>query len=162
MKRKTRQYGALLTTSRPKLGVKVQLPEHIGQVGAFTTTSQHYEISQKSIRDSYSEIFWGITSLNMVTEFPYRSLQVLKTLAGKHSAPFRKSEKFIESQLRLWFGKFMGILIKKASPARDDFLSISLNYHACPSPNHQRPEKLTAVAPDGWGLNGLLAVALWL
>jgi hypothetical protein len=140
----------------------VRLPEHIEHVGAFTRASQHCEISQKSIRDSCSEIFWRITFLNLVTEFPYRSLQVLKTLAGKHSAPFRKSEKFMESQLRLGFGKIVCTLIKKVSPVRGDFLSISLNYHASQSPNHQRPEELTAVAPDGCGLNGLLAVALWL
>jgi hypothetical protein len=100
--------------------------------------SQHCEISQKYIRD------W--TFLNLVTEFPYHSLQILKTFTVKHSAPFRKSENLTESQLRLVFGKFVCIPIKNASPALDEVLRISLNYHASQKPNHQRPENVTAVA----------------
>jgi hypothetical protein len=77
------------------------------------------------------------------------SLQVLKTFAGKHLAPFRKSENLAVSQLRLVFAKFVCIPIKKASPARGDFLRISLNYHAPQNPNHQLREKVTTVAPEG-------------
>jgi hypothetical protein len=93
-----------------------------------------------------SEIFW-VMSLNLVTEFPYRSLQVMKTFAGKQSAHFKKSENLTESQARLVFGKFLCKPTKKAPPALGDFLRISLNYHAYQNPNHQLPEKVMAVAP---------------
>jgi hypothetical protein len=36
-------------------------------------------------------------SLNLVTKFPSRSLQILKTFADKRSVPFRKSENLTES-----------------------------------------------------------------
>jgi hypothetical protein len=94
----------LQRNTRPSQRIKVRLPERIEHVRAFTRPSQHCEISQKSIRDWCSEIFWGI-SLNLVTAFPYRSLQVLKTFVGKHSVPFRKKETLTESQLRLMFRK---------------------------------------------------------
>jgi hypothetical protein len=127
--------------------LKVRLPERIEHVNAFTRPSQHCEISQKSIRDWCSEIFWG-TFLNLVTEFSDRSLQVLKTFAARHSAPFRKCENLTESQLRLMFRKFVCIPIKEASSALGDFLRISLNYHTSQNPNHQRPENITTVAPS--------------
>jgi hypothetical protein len=53
--------------------LKERPPERIEHVSAFTRPSQHCEISQKSIRDWCSEIFWG-TSLNLVTECPCHSI----------------------------------------------------------------------------------------
>jgi hypothetical protein len=89
--------------------------------------------------------------LGCFSQFGHRILlslsPVLKTFAGKHSAPFRKSENLTESQLRAVFRKFVRIPIKKASPALADFLSISLNYDVSQNPDHQRPENVTAVAP---------------
>jgi hypothetical protein len=58
---------------RNKWILKVRLPERIEHVSAFTRPSQHCEISQKSIRDWCSEIFWGI-SLNLATECPCHSI----------------------------------------------------------------------------------------
>jgi hypothetical protein len=113
---------------------QVRLPSRIEYVNAFTRPAQHCEISQRSIRDWCSEIFWD-TSLNLVTEFPYRYLHVLKTFAGKHSVSFRKSENLTESQLRPVFRKVVCIPIKKAlrhSPFHDSWSPLgSARGHGC-------------------------------
>jgi hypothetical protein len=104
----------------------------------------------KSHRNPFETVLGNI--LGYFSQFGHRipmSLSSsLKTFAGKHSAPFRKSEKLTESQLRLVFRKFVYIPIQKVSPARGDFLRISLNYHASQNPNHQRPENVTTIAPE--------------